>query len=387
MPTALLEKPSLMDLSLSELISQAIALGGEKVHDMAKAIGHVRHKKTWAAVIESIETEPTPAPIPEEIPFDGEADEADEADEIELIYSVIPGDRTITFKELWEKTNLPSGELAGKLLELELAERVIQEPYNNYRRLAVDCPPPPPPAPIIRTCPVPERQDIPGIEIAKEEKCGDVGSDRRECTNYKNPCLTCDQTGLLDKNLTCVNCNGKGWRSRPEQLTMNIRIICRTFISDIHDTCWGWQALPVGKYQEVMNEISTVRWGSFIGKDIWQLARRIRELYQYCDERKPNWGPLYPTVSAPLDRIDENHWLLLLIFPPDKKFTEEDHPYFASDMGLIEYYCPPKIYDKWGNLGNTHMFILPNELQEKNILSAIDAEYLVLRGENENQTH
>lgn len=387
MSTALLDRPAclspLMELSLASLKLKAKSLG---IYSVA---GNPRHKKNWVEAIESAEpTEPT-EPEEVEIPFDGE-DEADEVDGdalVHLVYLNIPSDRTIAVAELSKKTNLPESELANKLIQLELGKRVIEEPQGYYRRLAVNCPPPPPPAPIIRTCPVPERQDIPGIEIAENpQESPRPGESRRVTENYEKPCTTCDSSGLLDKNLTCINCNGKGWRTREEQLTINIRNICRTFVADLHDTAWAWQGnLQCTAWKEIMAEISAVRWGTAAGKNIWQLCQRVRELYQYCDSRKPNWGPLFPNVPAPLDRIDENHWLLLLIYPPDKKFTEDNHPYFAGDLAMSEVYCPPKVYDRWGVLGNTHMFIVPNEINipTENILKASEADdYLVLRGQS-----
>ena len=363
MSTAVLEK-SLMDFSLTELISQAIALGGEKVHDMAKATGHIRHKKTWIEVIDQLSAIEVNAEVVEESPAVEECQcppvSRREAmlEEIERVRNIFDGDeKEIPF------TDIPFTD------EDEDDIRLAAELSN--------CPPPPPEKPpIVRPCPI---LDIPGIKITEkpEQESPRPGEERR-ATDYHKDCTTCNKSGLLDKNLTCINCGGKGWRTREEQLTIHIRSLCQMFVADLHDTCWAWQGnLQMTNWKEVMGEISSVRWGSCVGKGIWELARRIRDLYQYCDERKPNWGPLFPNVPAPLDRIDENHWLLMLIYPPDKKFTEDNHPYFASDINLAESYCQPKVYDRWGVLGNTHMFIVPNEIQA---LPGIDAEYLVLRG-------
>lgn len=439
MPTAVLEKPSLMELSLSELISEAIALGGEKVHDMAKAMGHVRHKKTWVAVINQVAESIEPIIIGTETDMPFSDDEDDEDEEIEI------GDRTdeeieLNSEIIFEKTTTnrdsdysqPTTELTrgrvdaiypevndyvvvdeygdrlivsrshivkvlspdeieiehlkfivlAEILMGEVEEFGSLEDVNTWRKAkaAIDCPPPPPPVPIVRPCP--ERMDIPTIEIAKEEKCGDVGSDRRECTNtYEKPCTTCEGSGLLDKNLTCINCNGKGWRSREEQLTINIRNICRQFVCDLHDSVFPWNGnMQCTQWKEIMSEVAAVKWQTVAGLDIWQICQRMRELYKYCDDRKPNWGRLSPSVPDLIEKINENHWLLLLIYPDSRKFTEDDHPYFASDIDLADSYCPPKYYDKWGVLGNTHLFIIPNEVQAENIFDINAGECLVLRG-------
>lgn len=342
MSIAVLEKPSLMDLSLEELRAKFYELPGSKKFRV-QDLGNRRHKKTWIAAIETVSrffakpepTEPVEIPCDEEIligtetdiPFTDDEDGEDE--EIELVYSNIPEDG-----------------------------------FHS-------CPPPPPPTPIIRTCPLPQQ---PSPE-KQENPPNTPGADRR-VVGWQKECYTCEGSGLLSKNITCCNCGGKGYRNRQDQLTVNIRNICRKYVGDMHDYIWGWQGgTPLADWQDMMKQIADVRWRSTIGKDIWQLCQGIRDLYDYCQRKMPNWGQLLE-VPELIKRIDENHWLLLLIFF-DAGQDFEDGDYSAIE----KYYFSPEIYDKNKVLGKTHLFILPNEMQED---SVIDGHYvedcMVLRG-------
>lgn len=76
-----------------------------------------------------------------------------------------------------DKDEIDKNEIIPFIPEVDLAEcndrkstmlfEVQRQRAIFEKKQAIDCPPPPPPAPIVRPCPIPERRDIPGVEIAE----------------------------------------------------------------------------------------------------------------------------------------------------------------------------------------------------------------------------
>lgn len=122
--------------TLTELKQQADHLG--LAPEMVRLYGDLRLKATWEKALianKTITVEAVEVEAEEIIPFTDDEDDKWFTKELELVYLAIPQDHPISFQEIFAKTNLPSGELSLKLLDLELAEMVIQEPKGFYSQL------------------------------------------------------------------------------------------------------------------------------------------------------------------------------------------------------------------------------------------------------------
>lgn len=121
--------------TLTELKTKADDLGIDR--GIVRLYGDLRKIETWEKAVTAyntvtVEAETIIDEVEEIIPF---TDDEWFTKELELVYLAIPQDHPISFQEIFAKTNLPSGELSLKLLDLELAEMVIQEPKGFYSQL------------------------------------------------------------------------------------------------------------------------------------------------------------------------------------------------------------------------------------------------------------
>lgn len=151
-------------MSITEIKKQVLNAGLSK--EQVRLYGDLRYVETWEKALESVAVCLDITAELEEC----EGKPLDQQPEV-AIPSEIGCGEIIPFTHKTRKDFMQD--------ELARQREIFQQPQGL--EAIADCPPPPPPPTINRPCPLPERQDIPGIEIvfSPSEESPHPGSDRR----------------------------------------------------------------------------------------------------------------------------------------------------------------------------------------------------------------